>query len=63
MSHHSYVVTTTADTAGVGTLRSAILYANAHPGTTIKFAADLAFLTITLSHDAPHLTKALNRCA
>jgi hypothetical protein len=35
MAHHSYVVTTTADAIGLGTLRSAILFADAHPGTII----------------------------
>jgi hypothetical protein len=53
MSHHSYVVTSTRDTAAHGTLRSAITFANAHPGTTITFAPDLAYLTITLSHELP----------
>jgi hypothetical protein len=53
MSHHSYVVTTTLDGLGVGTLRVAILYANAHPGTKITFAPKLAHHTITLSHELP----------
>jgi hypothetical protein len=53
MSLHSYVVTSAADTSGHGTLRSAILYANAHPGTTITFAAKLAHHTIALSHELP----------
>ena len=40
MAHHPhYVVTSAADTTAHGTLRSAILYANAHPGTIITFAA------------------------
>jgi hypothetical protein len=55
MSLHSYVVTTVVDGIGQGSLRSAILYANAHPGTTIKFASNLAHHTITLSSDLPLL--------
>jgi hypothetical protein len=42
MSLHSYVVTSAAETTGHGTLRSAIRFANAHPGTTITFASRLA---------------------
>jgi hypothetical protein len=53
MPHHSYVVTAAADTTTRGTLRSAILFANAHPGTTITFAAKLAHHTITLMHELP----------
>src|SRR6516162_7354194 len=53
MSLHSYVVTSAADTTGHGTLRSAIRYANAHPGTTITFAATLSHHTITLKHELP----------
>jgi hypothetical protein len=53
MSLHSYIVTSAADTTGHGTLRSAILYANGHPGTTITFAANLAHHTITLLHELP----------
>src|SRR5689334_16372145 len=55
MSHHSYFVTSTLDTTSQGTLHSAILYANAHPGTTIKFASFLAHQFITLSSDLPLL--------
>ena len=53
MPHHHYVVTSAADTKSHGSLRSAILYANAHPGTKITFAATLAHHTITLSHELP----------
>ena len=53
MAHHSYVVRSAADTTAPHTLRSAILYANAHPGTTITFAATLAHHTITLQHELP----------
>ena len=53
MSLHSYVVTSAADTTGHGTLRSAILFANAHAGTTITFAQKLAHHTITLSQEHP----------
>ena len=53
MAHHSYVVTSAGDTTAHGTLRSAIHFANAHPGTTITFAAKLAHHTITLSSDLP----------
>jgi hypothetical protein len=53
MSHRSYVVTSAADTSSHGTLRSAILYADAHPGTKITFAATLAHHTIKLSHELP----------
>jgi hypothetical protein len=57
--------------SGLGSLRSRILHANAHPGTTIKFAHSLAHQTITPgsvlslilgsgtvinSSGAPHLT-------
>jgi hypothetical protein len=59
MSLHSYVVTSAADTTGHGTLRSAILFANAHAGTTITFAARLAHHTITLSSDLPLLDRSL----
>jgi hypothetical protein len=48
-----YVVRSVADTTAHGTLRSAILFANAHPGTTITFAAKLAYHTIRLSHELP----------
>jgi hypothetical protein len=48
----NYIVRTTADAIGHGTLRSGILYANAHPGTTISFASDLAHHTITLNSAA-----------
>ena len=53
MPHRPYVVKSTADTTTRGTLRSAILFANDHPGTTITFAARLAHHTITLSHELP----------
>ena len=53
MPHHSYVVTSAADTIAHGTLRSAIIFANAHPGTTITFAHKLAHHAITLSHELP----------
>ena len=56
MAHHPhYAVTSAADTTAHGTLRSAILFANAHPGTTIAFAAKLAHHTITLSHELPSI--------
>jgi hypothetical protein len=55
MAHHSYVVTTTADAIRLGTLRSAILFADAHPGTIITFAKNLAHHKITLSSDLPLL--------
>jgi hypothetical protein len=55
MSHHTYIVGTTVDAIGFGTLRSAILYADAHPGTTIEFAHSLAHQTITLASDLPLL--------
>src|SRR6516225_3107002 len=48
-----YVVTSRADTTAHGTLRSAITFANANPGTTITFAHKLAHHTITLSHELP----------
>jgi hypothetical protein len=53
MAHHSYIVRSAADTTAPHTLRSAILYANAHPGTTITFAATLDHHTITLKHELP----------
>ena len=53
MAHHSYLVKSAADTTAQGTLRSAILFANANPGTTITFAPKLAHRTITLSHELP----------
>jgi hypothetical protein len=49
----SYVVTYAADTTAPGTLRSAILFADANPGTTIIFAHRLAHRTITLSQELP----------
>src|SRR6516165_12018667 len=55
MSHHSYIVKSATDTKGHGTLRSAILYADAHPGTIITFASKLAHHTITLASDLPLL--------
>jgi len=48
-----YVVKSAGDTLDQGTLRSAIIYANTHPGTTITFAAQLAHQIITLSHELP----------
>jgi autotransporter-associated beta strand protein len=49
------VVTTSADTlAGAGTsLRDAITYANANPGTTITFSNSIANQTITLTSELP----------
>ena len=55
MSHHSYVVTSAADTTKHGTLRSAINFANHHPGTIITFAGNLAQHTIRLRSDLPLL--------
>jgi mRNA interferase RelE/StbE len=49
------MVTSSADTTKHGTLRSAILYANAHAGTTITFASNLAPHIIRLSSDLPLL--------
>jgi hypothetical protein len=53
MPHRSYVVTSLADTTAHGTLRSAIIFANAHPGTTVTFAHKIAHHTITLSQELP----------
>jgi hypothetical protein len=47
-----FVVTTTAD-AGAGSLRAAITFANANPGTTITFAPAIAGQTITLASELP----------
>jgi hypothetical protein len=55
MPHPSYVVTSVADTTKHWTLRSAINFANAHPGTTITFAGKLADHTITLRSDLQSL--------
>src|SRR3974390_1444597 len=55
MPHHSYLVKSAIDTTGHGTLRSAIHFADAHPGTIITFAKNLAHHTITLSSDLPLL--------
>ncbi len=51
----SCVVTTNADTlAGAGTsLRDAITYANAHPGTAVTFSNTIANQTITLTSQLP----------
>jgi hypothetical protein len=46
-------VTSTADTTDAGTLRSAIIYANAHPGTVITFSNSIANSTITLTSELP----------
>jgi hypothetical protein len=56
---NNYVVTSAADDTSQGTLRSAILFANTHPGTTISFVSDLAFSTITLSSDLPLLDSSV----
>ena len=55
MPHHSYLVKSATDTTGHGTLRSAIHFADAHPGTIITFAKNLAHHKITLSSDLPLL--------
>ena len=49
----TYVVTSTADTTDAGTLRSAIVYANAHAGTVITFSNAIANSTITLTSELP----------
>ncbi len=51
-----YVVTSTADSTAVGTLRSAISYANAHAGTVITFSNAIANSTITLTSELPLVT-------
>jgi hypothetical protein len=48
----SFVVTSSAD-SGPESLRAAILFANAHPGTTITFADNLGNHTITLASELP----------
>src|SRR5262249_12130523 len=55
----SCTVTSAADDGGSGTLRAAIKYANAHTGTTIRFAPALAGSTITLTSELPLLTGGL----
>lgn len=47
----TYVVTSNADDGSDGTLRAAIIYANANPGTTITFA--ISDQTITLTKELP----------
>ena len=49
------IVTSTAD-SGADTLRSAILFANAHPGTTITFAGDALTNPIALTRSLPMIT-------
>jgi autotransporter-associated beta strand protein len=49
----AYVVTSTADTTAAGTLRSAIAFANANPGTDITFSNAIANQTITLTSELP----------
>jgi hypothetical protein len=51
MSHPSNIVTSATDNNSHGSLSSAILYANAHSGTKITFAAKLAHHTIKLGAD------------
>src|SRR6516225_8623257 len=52
MPQKSFVVTSAAD-SGRETLRAAIIFANALPGTTITFAPTLANHTITLKSELP----------
>jgi hypothetical protein len=49
----TYVVTSNADDGSNGTLRAAIVYANANPGTTITFSDGIAGQTITLARELP----------
>lgn len=49
----SYVVTSSADDGSAGTLRAAIVYANANPGTSITFSDGIAGQTITLARELP----------
>ncbi|MBC8044971.1 MAG: hypothetical protein IAF08_16150, partial [Rhizobacter sp.] len=55
LAARSQVVTTNAD-SGPGSLRDAIIFANANPGATITFSfADTAVQTITLLSDLPDI--------
>ena len=49
----NYLVTSTVDSGDAGTLRAAIAFANANPGTTITFDAAIAGQTITLTSELP----------
>jgi hypothetical protein len=59
VSNNSYVVASTGDDISQGTLRSAILFANTHPGTTINFSSDLGLSTIVLSSELPLLDSSV----
>ncbi|MGE0286722.1 MAG: beta strand repeat-containing protein [Bradyrhizobium sp.] len=48
-----FIVTSALDDGGSGTLRAAINFANANPGTTIIFANNIANQTITLTSELP----------
>ena len=52
----SFTVTDPGDAGGGGTLRDAIIFANANPGTTIDFDPALANQTITLSSALPPIS-------
>jgi VCBS repeat-containing protein len=52
----TFVVTSAADDSSGHTLRDAIVYANAHPGTIITFAGSIANSTITLTKELPLIT-------
>jgi uncharacterized protein with beta-barrel porin domain len=54
----TYVVTTTND-SGAGSLREAIIEANATPGSTIAFASGLGGATIALAGDLPAITSSV----
>jgi hypothetical protein len=49
----AFIVTSALDDGGSGTLRAAINFANANPGTTIIFANNIANQTITLTSELP----------
>src|SRR6516225_4815833 len=53
MSPDTYIVTSNADDGSTGTLRAAIMYANANPGTTISFDSMLTGATVTLTSELP----------
>src|SRR6516225_207405 len=53
MPPDTYIVTSIADDGSTGTLRAAIMYANANPGTTISFDSMLTGATITLTSELP----------
>ena len=59
----TYTVTSSADDGSAGTLRYAITQANANPGSTINFAANLGTIALTSSLPNINASMAINGAA